>query len=297
MRFLAKYIIPVLCLFFVLTACSNRKPVNTAADNETITEAGTKSGTIPITEKNAEDGTIQTLDTEEQDSWQFENPEMSGGDNDVMSRAANLVLAAPVEGRFGSGSKWYKLDLPGANWIKVSFVGNGDITALLSLYNSEGILIARNSGRMSAEILIGVPAGQLFMEISRTGGQGDSGYSLNAVMEIPKNDNFSKESARFISTDITVQDSFLSGWEGITERWYRLEVPSNPQGVTIYTEGALNIKLSVYDNEDRLIAQDSQSGYVYNASVNISGQGRVFIKVEEYDRKTGEFRLTAQAAY
>jgi len=283
------FIIPILCLFFVFIACNNRKQADTAGTYyETITENDTEIGNFTMASGGTE------IDEYEETSLQVDNFVTSEHASGAMSNAVNLTLGTSVEGKFDSVSKWYKIDLSGSSWLRVSFVGNRNIETQLSIYNNEGLLIAKDSRVSSIEIIIGVSAGLFFVEISGTDQHGDHGYTLSAATAPSRSNNDSKEFAKFISVGVSVNDSFLPNTEGINERWYKLELPSNSQGVTIYTEGALNIITSVFDNTDRLVTRDSNSGYVYNPRVDITGLGMIYIKVEEYHGATGDFRLTVQ---
>ena len=76
--------------------------------------------------------------------------------------------------------------------------------------------------------------------------------------------------------------------------WYRVTLAS-ASTLTVYTEGAMDTLILMYDANDNLIAEDDDGGDNENARVSAGVlPGTVFIRVSAYDGQLGRYTLRGQ---
>jgi hypothetical protein len=75
------------------------------------------------------------------------------------------------------------------------------------------------------------------------------------------------------------------------EDWYRVAI-AKAGALTVYTEGAMDTVILMYDGGNKLIAEDDDSGEGGNAKVSARvAPGTVFIRVSAYDGQLGRYTL------
>lgn len=220
--------------------------------------------------------------------WRLDNFKTEEHGNDVMKRAKKTAIGSTVSGNLDSKSKWYKVDISSGCWLNVYTEGNSDTQ--ITLYNSEGVRIAADDDSGSgynASVTIGVTEGTVFIEVSGYNRANDS-FRLATKTVTGNFQNRYMEQALYIAPGIRITSSFQYGTDA---KWYKIDVPSNTRGLTVYTEGRMDTKISLYNGQGRILAEDDDSGDDYNARISVTVQGTMYIKVENLDRSTGEFRL------
>jgi len=223
--------------------------------------------------------------------WRINNFIVIEHYNNTIKKAETITMGNTITVNSNSKSKWYKLDVASGGWLNVFTEGSNDTK--LSIYNSDGALIAKDddSGNgYNASILIGVSKGTIYIEVSESSPKNNY-FSLVTRSNTGNFQNTSKNQAVYLIPDLVVTSTFQYSSPVI---WYKIEVPSASNKLTVYSEGKMDTMISLYDSSGNLLAVDDDSGNGYNAMVSSSFKGTIYIKIEEVDNRTGEYKLVTQ---
>jgi len=223
--------------------------------------------------------------------WRINNFQIIERNNNVMRRAKKINIDSSVSDKLDSKSKWYKLDIKSGCWLNIYTEGNLD--SLISVYDSNKALIAKDDDSglgYNANVIIGLTERTIFIEVSGNK-EINVPFTLTAKTISGNLQNISMEKAVYIVAKTEINNLFKYN---SNVKWYKIEVPLSAKELTVYTEGRMDTKISLYNSQRRLLAEDDDSGNGYNAKVNTSAKGTIYIRVEELDRRTGEATLKTQ---
>jgi S1-C subfamily serine protease len=223
--------------------------------------------------------------------WRIDNFSVIERHNNSIKKAEEINIGNSITVNSNANSKWYKLDMASDGWLNIFTEGNNDTE--LSIYDGNGALIAKDDDSgygYNASIVIGALKGTIFIEASENSPQRNN-FSLVTKIVNGNFKNVSKDQAVYISPDITLTSAFQND---SYIKWYKVEIPSTANSLTVYSEGRMDTKISLYDSAGRLIKEDDDSGDEYNAMVSSSAKGTIYIKIEELERRAGEYKLINQ---
>ncbi|MDR2922597.1 MAG: serine protease, partial [Treponema sp.] len=223
--------------------------------------------------------------------WRINNFTVIEHNNNTIKKADKIIIGNTITVNSNTNSKWYKLDMTSGAWLNIFTEGNNDTE--LFVYDGKGILIAKDddSGNgYNACIVLGVVKGTVFIEV-REHSSKNNNFSLVTKIINRNLQNESRDQAVYIAPGISVTSTFQSS---SYVKWYKVEIPSTTNSLTVYSEGHMDTKISLYNNSGKLIEEDDDSGNGYNAKVISSIKGTIYIKIEGLDRRTGEFKLITQ---
>jgi hypothetical protein len=178
----------------------------------------------------------------------------------------------------------------------------GSMDTYMELYDgsshSSSRLASNDDGgnNLNARIEYFVEAGKTYIaKVRGLGGDtGAYGFNImfNAMPVDPAEPNDTQEQSTPIELEIPLEASFHSSTD---EDWYSLDIPEDGGFLTVYTEGRLDTRVTLYDTEGTVLADDDDSGSGLNARVSVqTASGTVYIRVREIDGDRGSYTLYTQ---
>ncbi|MDR2516606.1 MAG: PPC domain-containing protein [Spirochaetaceae bacterium] len=165
---------------------------------------------------------------------------------------------------------------------------SGSLDTMMELYNEEGTRVASDDDGgedTNARITFNAEAGKRYVAMIRGYSSHTGAYRFQVFPETIADEAVEPNNTREQATAITLNEE--SGFRAFLfsgdEDWYRAEVPSGGALVTVYTEGALDTFLTIYDANGGRLAEDDDSGDGNNARVTVNlPEGAFYIKASLY---------------
>ncbi|MDR2482626.1 MAG: hypothetical protein LBD08_03230 [Treponema sp.] len=219
------------------------------------------------------------------------------------SRTSPLAItigAPPVSRTIHSGDEdWFVV--VSAQTQQLNAETGGDTDTLIELYDGAagGKLQENDDGgsNLNARLRWTAEAGKEYL-IKIRGVYGDTG-SYHFQVEPFGAAGGSVHTARETALPLALADgsasanAVFSNYDDI--HYYRLEIPAEGGAMTVYTEGRTDTVLTLEDASGRVLSEDDDSGYDYNArisGVRVSG-GTLYIMAATYD-DGGPYTLRAE---
>ena len=219
------------------------------------------------------------------------------------SRTSPLAItigASPVSRTVHSGDEdWFAV--VSAQTQQLNAETEGDMDTLMELYDgAAGSKLQENDdggSNLNARIRWTAEAGKEY-RIKIRGVYGDTG-SYRFKVEPFGAAGGSAHASRETASPLTLADgsasanAVFSNYDDI--HYYQLEIPAGGGEMTVYTEGRTDTVLTLEDASGRVLFEDDDSGYDYNARINavrVSG-GTLYIMAATYD-DGGPYTLRAE---
>ncbi|MDR2095545.1 MAG: DVUA0089 family protein [Treponema sp.] len=206
---------------------------------------------------------------------------------------ANDPIAATVNGPWITrsldsrhGEDWFRITVSSSALLVMETDGNVD--TYIELYDPALSLLDENDDGgddSNAKVSRYSEGNQTYLVKVRGYNSDTSGsYQFHVVTDMDRSEpNNSIREATALSLEIPVSANLSP--PGDTD-WYRVTVPSGGRDFFAYTEGGLDTKLYLYDNQGTLIAEDDDSGPGRNACIEITANpGTMYLRVEEYSNE------------
>jgi hypothetical protein len=192
---------------------------------------------------------------------------------------------------------WFRIQTDAAGVLVVETRGAMDTYMELYAGDTGSRLASNDDGgeNGNARIEYSVEAGKTYIAKVRGLGNATGSYQfVTAFTSIPVDaaePNDTREQATDIEPNGEREASFHSASDA---DWYKITIPEEGGYVTVYTGGRMDTRITVYNEEGAVIADDDDSGSRLNARVAmpVSGGGVLYIKVVDIDGNRGTYTLT-----
>jgi hypothetical protein len=187
---------------------------------------------------------------------------------------------------------WFALRLVSAGFL--SALTDGDADTVITLYRENEAIAQNDDSGDSITSLLEYPvqAGEDYALCVEGYDENEAGpyrfmVSFEAIRDSGEPNNIVSEATPF-RPDGRITGYFLDPDD---VDWYRVTVPMTG-ALRVYTEGAMDTIILMYDGQNKLIAEDDDSGDNGNALVTAGvSPGTVFIRVSSYDGQPGKYTL------
>jgi len=202
-----------------------------------------------------------------------------------------------VSGALRKGEdQWFSIRTEAAGIVMVET--SGDTDTYLEAYAASGPSIANDDDGgdgLNARLEIGVEAASIYRIKLSLYGENNGPYRIRAHFE-PFPPDMEQNTERSRAAPIKLGEAIHVYLHTVSEsRWYRYDIPRPETLFVVQTRGNMDMFLSLYDADGKLIKEDDDSGEGKNALISHRlGPGTVYIQVKEYSNQTGHCTLHAE---
>jgi hypothetical protein len=217
---------------------------------------------------------------------------------------------------------------PGVDWMTRTLHSSADEDWFAITVNKDGLLVletdvhTRDSGEVDTIMYLYKDGSAGVLDENDDSGDGMASrieyYAKNGdryIVKIRELDNHTgsyrfrasfEESGELIDAAIEPNDSrrqatplefaaspIQAAFSGASDRdWYKFTIPAGGGRITVYTEGAQDTLMTLYDADGEELTDDDDSGKDNNAKITFNvPEGAVYIKVSDYDHARGRYSL------
>jgi len=194
---------------------------------------------------------------------------------------------------------WYSVTSSGAGVLTVETTGSVD--TCLEIYDASSNLIGEDDDGgegSNAKLELFVESSITYLLLLRGYDKNETGpYSIRALFEAAPADEGNTQRSKAVT--LKHDDSILVFFRSPSEsRWYKYDLSHPKNLLKIWTKGSADTYLKLYDSQEKLVAEDDDSGKDSNAMfAERLDPGTYYIELTLYDKGTGRTTIQAENWY